>query len=185
MKLNSQGEQLNKVNEKLDDLDIKIDNANKDATFLKQLEGGVFSFVGKAPKDTERSINLVFAESAPKDSQGRPIASPRVTSLTLGVPSRKHGRSRSPSRSDIRDIKIELDESATDEQRQRSRAAEKIIDDNLDVVHTGVSNLKKVAISLGEEINRQNEVVSRINDKVDTGAHKINKLNGKVRGIYI
>jgi methyl-accepting chemotaxis protein len=181
-KLNAQGEQLNSINRKLDDLSHTVDVANKNANYLRTLNGSIFTtFAAKGPADSKQVMNLQFADAAPKDSTGRPIPTPRITSLTLG----NMKRAKRPTES-TEDVAIELDTSATIEQKERSKLAEKTIEKNLNYVKQGVSNLKEAALSLGTELDRQTHVVSRIHEKTDNNSIKIGQLNSKIHGrLYI
>jgi hypothetical protein len=172
------------INKKMDTLNTKIDKANKDALYLKALNGSIFKSVGKTESGEVvlEPFQLEFADSAPKDFYGNPIPTPRVTSLTLGITSKsgsigsKYGDSAT---------NIELDESATDEQKLRSKQAEETIDKNLDYVRKGVGNLKNVAVSLGMELDRQSQVVEKIDTKADMSTEKVDILNRRVNGILI
>jgi chromosome segregation ATPase len=177
-KLNSQGEQLNTINRKLDDLSHTVEVANKNANYLRTLNGSIFTtFAAKGPADAKPTLNVQFAGAAPKDSAGRPIPTPRITSLTLGNMKKAKRSSESTE-----NVTIELDESATAEQKERSKLAEKTIDKNLNYVKQGVSNLKEAALSLGTELDRQSQVVSRIHEKTDDSSVKIGQLNSKIHG---
>ncbi|KAJ3368018.1 Synaptosomal-associated protein 23 [Kappamyces sp. JEL0680] len=180
--LNAQGETLNQINRKIDGLDENISDANKDASYLKALTGSIFIPVA-APKKTDASIlsKLQFSNTAPKDKNGRPIAPPRITSLTVGNMDRE--KRKDMSSQELGTVSIGLDESATAEQQERSKRAEEQIDQNLHYVSKGLGNLKQAAITMGDELQRQTEVAERINDKTDNASSNLDRLNAKVSSL--
>jgi hypothetical protein len=162
----------------LDNLSITVDTANKNTTYLKALNGNIFtSFATKAPKDSAKVLNVQFATDSPKDSHGRPIPTPRITSLTMAEIKKSKRQVDANEK-----IEIVLDESANVDQKERSEIAEKLIDRNLNYVRQGVKNLKHAAETLSTELDRQNQVVTRINDKADANAAKVDRLNSNIRG---
>jgi hypothetical protein len=176
-------EQLNRVNRNMDQLDRKLEEANRDATYLKSLNGSIFLPVVQPKKlDISLLAKLQFASAAPKDKEGRPIALPRVSSLTTQVLqdteklNRKSGETES--------LKIGLDDTgATAEQLERSKRAEETIDQNLGLVSKGVGNLRQAALSFGQELDRQEEVLVIIDDKAEDASSGLDKLNTKVNSM--
>ena len=71
---------------------------------------------------------------------------------------------------------------ATDEQKMRSKLAEEAIDKNIEYVRKGVGNLKNVAVSLGMELDRQSNVVEKIDSKADSSSERVDVLNRRVNG---
>ena len=181
--LNTQGETINRISGRMDDLGDKIGQANRDAQYLKSLTGSIFIPVS-APKFIDTSIvsKLQFASKAPKDSTGRPLATPRLSSITLGT---TKGPSGAQNRKDDNEEPpaIKLDESASAEDHARFQQAQEAIDQNLGVVSKGIGHLKQAALTMGNELGRQNEVISSINDKADDNQDGLAKLNKNVQSM--
>ena len=164
-------------------LQTSIDTASRDAKYLKNLTGYFFIPVS-APKHIDSSVisKLEFASNAPKDELGRPMAAPRITSLSVGAV-KTIDHAVKPVRSPNSAAAIQLDDTATLEQKQRFAQAEETIDQNLDLVSRGVGNLRQAALSMGNELNRQSQVVDKINEKADTNIDKLGKLNANVNSM--
>ncbi|KAM9842330.1 synaptosome associated protein 23.1 isoform 2-T3 [Aulostomus maculatus] len=56
-------------------------------------------------------------------------------------------------------------------------AREDEMEDNLEVVGSIIGNLKTMAVDMGNEIDKQNKQIDRINDKADMNQHRITEAN--------
>lgn len=180
MQISNQGEQINTLNTKLDILADNVKVAQRDANYLKKLTGSFLIPVlaPSIPRGIQKSVmkGLQFAAAAPKDSGGNPIATARTSSLTA-KPLTQPGVELRPSGG-----VVTLD-GASEEQIERSRAAELQIEENMGIVSRGMGNLREAASSMGSELDRQSHVVDTILEKADSNATNVANLNRKVRSM--
>ncbi|KAJ2991136.1 hypothetical protein HDV02_003942 [Globomyces sp. JEL0801] len=171
--LQSQGEQLNSIGNKLDNLDAKIKVEKAKVKYLKALSGNFM--IPVLTKKPESEVKLFFANEAPKDANGRPIAQKRTSSLDPTESQSTYYQSKN--------LESRLDASASDIDHQRSKEAEEQIDKSMFGIRKGVSNLKQAAINMGQELESQNQTMDSLNakaDKAQTGIQSLNKGLNKI-----
>lgn len=70
-----------------------------------------------------------------------------------------------------------------DPQFEELRMIDKQIDDNLDEILIGVNHLKNIAQDIGSEIDRQNEIISNIEDQTDRVRSNLGGVNERLKSV--
>jgi hypothetical protein len=57
------------------------------------------------------------------------------------------------------------------------------MDDNLQLVHSYLGNLKNIALDMNDTITNQNQQIGRIADKTDAGTDRVTAANKQAQSI--
>jgi len=61
---------------------------------------------------------------------------------------------------------------------------DKALDDDLDMISTGVGRLKNIALDMKEEIQLQNVMIDEVDQKIDAATDHLIELNKKVKKAF-
>lgn len=168
VELSRQREQLENTNRRLDDINTNLNYSQKHLNGIKSVFYGLKNYIsGKSdqtPPKSQASSNTRSLEA----SNSRL----RDTIDNISVPAGQNSFSSHPTaRLRGLDGDNELGP-VTDSQR-----VNKMLDDNLDEMVQSITRLKGLGMALGEEIEQQNSLVDKIQDKVEVADIKIGKQN--------
>lgn len=184
--LMSQREQLERVDQRLDETQTTLKASQRSLNGIKSVFGGFASMFKK--KDTAIPPSPVRSSAVPQTrlkgvvedldgedpSSGRPrVVTKRGTDVggfyagddEDDVDGRSAGNSRNVSRSSTASSGFSQ-QKRLEESRKAQSARMQEVDDNLDLMSSGIGRLKNLAIGLNDEIGAQNDLLDRINDKV-------------------
>lgn len=166
--LQCQGEQLNRIERNLDTIQSDMSIANRHIKSVNSIWGAIGNYFKKAPK--------------PKETTEQSIPDSRLSALQEDT-SEYYPDYRRESESGGYESGIrsggEFHRSAYSSRDPRERE----IEANLDLVSRGLGRLKEDALILGNEIERQNEQLDRVNVKADRAYNTVEESDKKVRRI--
>lgn len=155
--LNEQGEQLDSVERRLDEINLDMRQADKNLTELEKF-CGCCTCICCAPKNIEKmkQHKRVYGKKANKEAAVR------------SQPRSSKGTSKGSQKPFVKRI--------TDDEREDE------IEENLEVVSGIVGNLKGIAEEMGGEIDRQNEQMDdRIALKVVVNSAHVEEANRRIK----
>ncbi|KAI8847276.1 hypothetical protein BC829DRAFT_396850 [Chytridium lagenaria] len=164
-KLGRQGEQLNGINQRLDQVQSEFERADKKATHLVQLNNRPF-FIPVGSKVAKASEAANHRPPPQQDAQSSATSSSSWFSWlgfsgdapppqdTLSAPEIK------PRTSSMVEYEAKVGEWATREEQERSKGYEREIDEGLDQVSSALD-------TIGQETQRQNEQLREMTSKVE------------------
>ncbi|KAJ3154534.1 Protein transport protein S9 plasma membrane t-SNARE [Geranomyces michiganensis] len=170
-RLHSQGEQLKKVNSRLESAQQHAKVADAKTDHLKSLNKFFFlpSFGGKKAKRREERVLAAAnaqeqAAAAAPETQDEYAASPYTD--------RTYGRSAAPS-SRSYSTPANIDRDATEEE----------IDDNIDQISSGLTRLKMMSQSMNAALDKQNGQISTISGRADSTREYVRNTSRKIDNI--
>ncbi|XP_046860431.1 synaptosomal-associated protein 25-like [Xenia sp. Carnegie-2017] len=155
--LDEQGEQLDRIEDTLDVINVDMQEAEKNLTNLEKC-CGLCVCPGRRAQKFEKTDQYKKAYGGKEKV---------VTSQPGG--SKGNGRQQNPSGGYV--------------QRITNDAREDEMDGNLAQVSDIVGNLKSMAVDMGKEIDAQNRQIDRINDKAESNDVRIGAANTRARQI--
>ncbi|XP_075701078.1 synaptosomal-associated protein 23 isoform X2 [Rhinoderma darwinii] len=158
--LDEQGEQLKRVEEGLDQINKDMREAEKNLTELNKC-CGLCICPGKRGKNFETG-DVYKKTWGSKDQDSEDVVSKQPRQVN-GQPQSGGGQSGGY-------IKKVTNDAREDE-----------MDENLQQVGNILGNLKHMALDMGNEIDTQNKVIDRINDKATTNKDRIDEANIKAK----
>ncbi|KAI9204727.1 uncharacterized protein BJ171DRAFT_505223 [Polychytrium aggregatum] len=170
--LHAQGEQLKRIDKKLDVLDNELDSAEKQMSYFQKVSRSfLLPVIGKRPPAPE---TLKLAKDAieiqkPPVVNGQPLYGPRTA---RSLPERYRAE-------DLEAMRKYVGAWASEEQQQESAMIESRIDGHLDGLADITASLHQIASDQGEELRKQNQLLSSMNSRVDGQLDRTNVLNQK------
>jgi len=164
--LQCQGEQLNRIERNLDDIQNTMGIAKRHIRSVNSVWGAVGNYFKKAPKPKKTT-----EQSAP---DSRLSGMQEDSSLYY----RNRDSERESGDAGIRRGEL-FERSAYSSRDPRERE----IEANLDLVSRGLGRLKEDALILGSEIERQNEQLDRLGGKADKAYNTVEESDRKVKRI--
>ncbi|XP_065175072.1 synaptosomal-associated protein 23-like [Sycon ciliatum] len=166
--LDAQGEQLDRVETGLDNINADMKKAERNLTQMEKCCGLCLCPCGRT-RSIERDPRYGKAFSGGAYEKEDEVVSSQPRS---GGPSGS-GRGSGAQQSQGGNI-----------QRITNDAREDEMDENMDLVSNAVSNLKNMAMDMGNELERQNVQLDRINDKAEMNDERIQHANTRAKKIY-
>ena len=157
--LDEQGEQLDRVEETLDDINVDMIEAERNLTNLEKC-CGLCVCPGRRAKSFEKS-----------DAYRKAYAAGSKDQVVTKQPGGSNGRQQKDGAS------------GGYVQRITNDAREDEMDENLGQVGDIVGNLKSMAVDMGKEIDAQNRQIDRINAKAESNDVRIGTANQRARQI--
>ncbi|KAJ3056833.1 hypothetical protein HK097_003716 [Rhizophlyctis rosea] len=195
VRLNSQGEQLDRVASQLDTASHHVATAEAKTDYLSKLTRNFLIPVFGKERDTSKHSSDTLGDayrstsstpsptSSPKlGPDGRPLWGRRTSSLPEGGFSEGGaaggggGGSGTPAAGMVGTY-------ASAEQQDRSAAYEQQIESDLNQISGALSNLKQMNLATSAELDRQKHVGRVIEDKVEENHSGIQRVNRKVEKI--
>ncbi|KAJ7340064.1 Synaptosomal-associated protein 25 [Desmophyllum pertusum] len=159
--LDEQGEQLDRVEENLDQINVDMKEAEKNLTGLEKC-CGLCVCPGRRQKNFEKNDKYKKAFKSNDDGV--------ITNQPGGVRYQQDGNRGEAAKSGY--IQKITGDDREDE-----------MDENLGQVSNIVGNLKSMAMDMGNEIDTQNRQVDRINAKAESNDVRIQQANTRARDI--
>ncbi|XP_077996280.1 synaptosomal-associated protein 29-like [Glandiceps talaboti] len=174
-----QGEQLNRTETNLDKINKDMKTTQQHLTSLKSVFGGFINYFRSKPKEEEQAPEKTQSERLEKAVQQTQA---RDTSRDDVHPAM---RLRDPYTTNYNaSYNADYDDSQEGNGYQSSsRQVDRQLDKNLGEMSSGMNRLKDLALGLGDEIERQNDQIDRLNqksDKADTSLFSANKEMNKI-----
>ena len=166
--LQCQGEQLNRIERNLDNIQNTMGIANRHIRSVNSVWGAIGNYFKKAPKPTENTL-----QSTP-DS--------RLSGMQ-GDSSLYYSGRDSESESGGYDAGIRRSGQFERSTYSSRDPREREIEANLDLVSRGLGRLKEDALILGGEIERQNVQLDRLGVKADKAYNTVEESDKKVKRI--
>lgn len=165
--LEEQGEQLDRVETGLDNINADMKKAE---THLTQMEKccGLCLCPCNRSKDYSKDARTTSAFSA--------SAYEKEDQVVASQPGRQGGSGRGAGG--------QQQQSGAYIQRVTNDAREDEMEENLGLVSNAVGNLKNMALDMGNELERQNVQLDRINDKAELNDDRIQAANQRAKKIY-
>ncbi|KAL2913155.1 Synaptosomal-associated protein 23 [Polyrhizophydium stewartii] len=177
--LSAQGEQLDAINRRMGDVHASIDQAKAKTDYLSKLtQSFLIPVFGSAPAATPATAPAPAAPAA-VTSLAVPqnhISSRRSSSLLRAQP----GAAGSASGTGAAAPGSRLVEGASAEQHAQSMRYEAQIDSGVSQISTAVSDLRGIALSMNQELDRQNDSIRRAQDQAATAGERVDNLNSKL-----
>ncbi|KAM4014259.1 synaptosomal-associated protein 23-like isoform 2-T5 [Anomaloglossus baeobatrachus] len=158
--LDEQGEQLKRVEEGLDQINKDMREAEKNLTELNKC-CGLCVCPGKRPKNFETGD--VYKKAWGSKEQGS-------DDVVSKQPRQVNGQQPSGAGQSGGYIKKVTNDAREDE-----------MDENLQQVGSIIGNLKHMALDMGNEIDSQNKMIDRINEKATTNKDRIDEANTRAK----
>lgn len=201
-----QGEQLDNIERKVDKINADTKVSQRHLNSIKSIFGGIRNWWnGEGKTDDAPASTASGSLSADRSGLRTTIAAiDRPAAATTGVHPALRMRSdnvagfydddvvefgdRGMERVGPRSSNVTSGAAATQSQSASSKSAqfqeyEKSLNANLELMSGGVSQLKSLAVGLGNEISAQNDKIDRIAPKVDRADTKIRDQNRQMRQI--
>ncbi|KAG8449677.1 hypothetical protein GDO86_016354 [Hymenochirus boettgeri] len=157
--LDEQGEQLNRIEEGMDQINKDMREAEKNLTELNKC-CGLCVCPGKRAKDFETSENY-------KNTWGN--KENPSENVVLKQPGQTNGQQGGAGQGSGYVNRITND------------CREDEMDENLQQVGSILGNLKNMALEMGNEIDSQNKQIDRINEKAETNRSRIDEANTRAK----
>lgn len=157
--LDEQGEQLNRIEEGMDQINKDMREAEKNLTELNKC-CGLCVCPGKRPKDFESGENYKKTWGS-KDNDSENVISKQ--------PHQTNGQQGGVAQSGPYIKRITGDD------------REDEMDENLTQVGSILGNLKNMAIDMGNELESHNQQIDRINEKAETNKTRIDEANTRAK----
>ncbi|XP_044231293.1 synaptosomal-associated protein 23-like isoform X2 [Thunnus albacares] len=163
--LDQQGEQLRNVEEGLDQINQDMKQAEKNLTDLSKCCGLCVCPCDRVTSIEHDSRYKRTWGTGGGDAEGNADGSGVVSRQPSGVRNGQAGQvnAQAPSGPYIKRI--------------TNDAREDEMEENLDAVGSIIGNLKNMAVDMGNEIDKQNKQIDRINDKADMNKVRIDEAN--------
>lgn len=163
--LDHQGEQLRNVEEGLDQINQDMKQAEKNLTDLSKCCGLCVCPCDRVTSIEHDSRYKRTWGTGGGDAEGNADGSGVVSRQPSGVRNGQAGQvnAQAPSGPYIKRI--------------TNDAREDEMEENLDAVGSIIGNLKNMAVDMGNEIDKQNKQIDRINDKADMNKVRIDEAN--------
>ncbi|XP_042292863.1 synaptosomal-associated protein 23-like isoform X2 [Thunnus maccoyii] len=163
--LDQQGEQLKNVEEGLDQINQDMKQAEKNLTDLSKCCGLCVCPCDRVTSIEHESRYKRTWGTGGGDAEGNADGSGVVSRQPSGVRNGQAGQvnAQAPSGPYIKRI--------------TNDAREDEMEENLDAVGSIIGNLKNMAVDMGNEIDKQNKQIDRINDKADMNKVRIDDAN--------
>ncbi|XP_067469739.1 synaptosomal-associated protein 23-like isoform X2 [Thunnus thynnus] len=163
--LDQQGEQLKNVEEGLDQINQDMKQAEKNLTDLSKCCGLCVCPCDRVTSIEHDSRYKRTWATGGGDVEGNADGSGVVSRQPSGVRNGQAGQvnAQAPSGPYIKRI--------------TNDAREDEMEENLDAVGSIIGNLKNMAVDMGNEIDKQNKQIDRINDKADMNKVRIDEAN--------
>lgn len=163
--LDQQGEQLRNVEEGLDQINQDMKQAEKNLTDLSKCCGLCVCPCDRVTSIEHDSRYKRTWGTGGGDAEGNADSSGVVSRQPSGVRNGQAGQvnAQAPSGPYIKRI--------------TNDAREDEMEENLDAVGSIIGNLKNMAVDMGNEIDKQNKQIDRINDKADMNKVRIDEAN--------
>ncbi|XP_053553786.1 synaptosomal-associated protein 23 [Bombina bombina] len=155
--LDEQGEQLNRIEEGMDQINKDMREAEKNLTELNKC-CGLCVCPGKRAKNFE--TNDVYKKAWSNNNKDSDVVSKQPGQSSNGQQQKNAGGYVKKITNDAREDEM---------------------DENLDQVGSILNNLKSMALDMGNEIDSQNKVIDRINDKAETNKDRIEEANKRAQ----
>lgn len=171
--VNSQSEQFNRMERKLDEAHVNAKHVDAKVDHLKSLTKLFFlpSFGGKKAAKKEAEFK--------KQQEAKKFETKQARKTDDHWKSRNERLARNDERIDESGRSGPRNFYSTPEGLDRDDT-EQEIDDNLGQISSGLSRLKMMGLQMGEEIQHQDEQLKRIDERAGFTKDKLSKLNGKV-----
>lgn len=176
MNLLHQREQLNKVDKNLDHMDATLNASQKHINSIKSVFGGIKNYFSK-----DKSASSSSDPSSKTSASGERLkAVMEVANDESLKPNNKYDKGNMYNDSRPRmGHKVEAPKGAN----SSFANYEEQLSENLDYMGLGVSKLKMLADGLSQEIEEQNNVLDRINEKADRVNMKVDKQDKDLKKI--
>ncbi|XP_071946629.1 synaptosomal-associated protein 29-like [Antedon mediterranea] len=164
-----QGDQLRRTEKKLDKMNADLDTSQRYVTSLK----GIFS-----------GMKNYFRPAVKKDPEWEKQEERGPSKLQRAVDNSQASATSAPTYVDDHPaLRLRDPEASNVYGRQSSSAVSKAVDENIDELGFGIARLKDLAIGLGDEMDQQNEVIERLDNKVIKVDSRIDKTNKDMKKI--
>ncbi|XP_033108993.1 synaptosomal-associated protein 29-like [Anneissia japonica] len=164
-----QGDQLRRTEKKVDKINADLDTSQRYVTSLK----GIFS-----------GMRNYFRPAVKKDPGWETQDDKSPSKLQRTVDNANTASMATSSSFDHPGLRLRDPEAAQMYgQRQSSSTINKAVDENIDELGLGIARLKDLAIGLGEEMDEQNDVIERLDYKVEKVNVRIDKTTKDMKKI--
>ncbi|KAJ3077839.1 Synaptosomal-associated protein 23 [Quaeritorhiza haematococci] len=179
-KLNAQGEQLENISGTLDNVGTHVNSAKEKTKYLTKLNRNfLIPVIGKDPTAKSTSAGSTTTTSDATTDQPKKLWGPRGSSLPEGGFPGYPNNGFPVANTDAPPAGMVGDWASQDQQAQSS-ALEAKIDSDLTHISKAVNNIKIMALQTNEEIDRQNQLISKVDDQVETNKAGIDGINRKL-----
>ncbi|TPX56661.1 hypothetical protein PhCBS80983_g04378 [Powellomyces hirtus] len=178
-KVHSQGEQLDSINRQTGEIGHKIKVAEAKASYLDKLSDSFLRPIFGGEKQVKPKKPDNFEWKSPSGPNGQPLWGRRVSSLPEEFPQPVSASAEPPAgkKGGM------LGEWADEEDQRQSEMHERNINQNLEQIGGVVRGIKRHALALSSEIDKQNEVIRRTEDNVDESSDRLRGVNRKVEKV--
>ncbi|XP_015592673.1 synaptosomal-associated protein 29 [Cephus cinctus] len=169
-----QREQLERTEERLDDINSTLRFSQKHIQGIKSVFGSLKNYLSGKSIDAptpSASIGTKLSESTSSGS---------LTSGTLKSTVEKSQAHLAANHPSLR-IKGLLDDDYDNEQKSATKNVSAVLEKNLDEMSGSLARLKGLAIGLSEEIDAQNDLIENIMDKTETADMTLQKQNKDIK----
>lgn len=155
--LNEQGEQLDNVERRLDEINVDLKQTDRNLTKIEQC-CGCCTCLCTRPRSMEKSKHYkkVYGKKARQ-----------MENVVQDEPTRSGNGRGQPQGPFVKRV--------TDDVREDE------MEDNLQAVSDVLSNLKGIATDMGGELDRQNDQLDRVNKKTDVNTTHLEQANSRIR----
>ncbi|XP_039257071.2 synaptosomal-associated protein 29-like [Styela clava] len=149
-----QGEALKRTEQRVDRMEQDLKESDRHIASIKSLWG---AFVNKFRKEPAPTPVTTYDDSQPDSRLGKAVVNSKVSGYQ---PEEDH-----PVLLRQDDSRERYGAGYSQQQAKNERMAQ--VDDNLDQISSGLRRLKDLGIGLGEEIESQDRILTRLGDKVE------------------
>lgn len=162
VELDRQGEQLNRVDRRLDDIDANLVQSNKHLRQVKSVFGGIVNWFSSDKPILTPTPGSGSSEQVEESRRLRQQVERRRAEES--AERRAGGSARAAGR-----------------QLTAQSAQTQEIDANLDVLSAGLSRLTELSLDMNEELAKQNDQIGKMSGRVEKLDDQVGVLNRKTR----
>ncbi|TPX68400.1 hypothetical protein SpCBS45565_g03167 [Spizellomyces sp. 'palustris'] len=177
VKLNAQGEQLDSIHVKTEETGHKIKIAEAKTSYLDKLSDSFLRPIFGGEKQINQKDSQPFEWKAPQGVDGKPLWGRRISSLPEEFPG-AIAKGAEP-KSTVKPGGM-LGDWADEEDKTQSEVHEQVIEENMGQISGIVKGIKYQAQAMGQEIERQNHVISRTEGNVMEQTDRIQGVNRRL-----
>jgi len=170
VELKRQGEQLAGAENKLDRINTQLDTAEY---HVKTINSWFGSFMNKFRKKPNSAGPSEEPSTSNADSQG--------SSQTITDNSRHEASQSRNHTGQLNDSTRRMQQAGPDGKVHQYDLYEGQINDNLDLIGNGLSNLRQMGLNLQTELTDQDKVLNRLNGKMGRVENRTEKVNSELR----
>ena len=173
--LQCQGEQLYRIERNLGDIQNNLSQSERHVRSMKSVWGAMANYFRKPPKPVPPPTNLKEDTSLGRRKASDLLSDPSMRFRASNRGPDEFGYGGSGAGSDGAGRKANVAVYSSSDPREKQLSA------NLDLLSRGIGQLKEGALTLGDEIERQNDHLDRIQGAADVTYDKLEKQEKDVR----